>query len=421
MPKRIIPLSEVQVRNAKPQEKDYRLLDGFGLYLIVTTHNGKLWRLDYRFDGKRKTLALGTYPSITLADARQRREEAKKLLANNVDPSEIKKAQKLARHSDKVNSFEVVARAWHAVNTPRWADSHAKTTLARLEKSIFPWLGPKPVNEIKLSDIKSVLHRIEERAPESARRMLVCCNMIFRYCRATEVIDRNPLEGLKPRDILTTTPIEHHLPAITDPKELAALLRSIDDFKGSFVVKCALQLAPLVFQRPGDLRQMEWVDIDFEKAEWNIPIEKMKLTAKEKAKRKGEAHCVPLSTQSLEILRQIQPLTRHSKYVFPGHRTPLKYMSEAALTAALHRMGYKDEMTWHGFRATARTILDEVLGFRPDYIEHQLAHAVRDTLGRAYNRTSHLPERKKMMQQWADYLEGLKKGAKVIPLRRLAP
>ena len=417
MPKRIVPLSDLQVSRAKPQAKQVTLFDGGGLFLLVTPTGGKLWRFKYRFGGKERLLSFGSYPEISLAEARQRRDDARKLLANDVDPGEIKKAQKQARHADSDNSFEVIARAWHATNTPRWAASHAKTTLARLEKTVFPWLGSKPVNEIKLSDLKPALHRIEERAPESARRMLVCCNMIFRYCLATERIDRNPLEGLKPRDILTTTPIEHHLPAITDPKELAALLRSIDDFKGSFVVKCALQLAPLVFQRPGDLRQMEWVDIDFDKAEWNIPIEKMKLTAKEKAKRKGEAHCVPLSTQVLEILRQIQPLTQHSRYVFPGHRTPLKHMSEAALTAALHRMGYQGEMSWHGFRATARTILDEVLGFRPDFIEHQLAHAVRDTLGRAYNRTSHLPERKKMMQVWADYLEGLKRRAIIIPLR----
>jgi integrase len=393
-------------------------MDGYGLYLLVTPSGGKLWNLDYRYGDKRKAIALGAYPAVSLAEARNRREDAKKLLANGVDPAEIKKAQKLAKHSVGGDSFEVLARAWHSANVPAWADSHAKTTLSRLEKTVFPWIGSKVVSDIKLADVKGVLRRIEERAPESARRMYVCLNMIFRYCVASEKIERNPLEGLKPRDVLTSNPIEQHFPAITDPKELAALLRSIDEFKGSYVVKCALQLAPMVFQRPGDLRFMEWADVDFDKDEWNIPVEKMKLSKKEKAKRKGEAHCVPLSTQAVAILRQLQPLTGHGRYVFPGHRTHLKPLSEASLTAALHRMGYRGEMSWHGFRATARTILDEVLGFRPDFIEHQLAHAVRDTLGRAYNRTTHLPERRKMMQTWADYLAGLKQGAKVIPLKR---
>ncbi len=420
MPKRIAPLSDIQVKNYKPKESDYKIADGGGLYLLVTTTGGKLWRMDYRFNSKRKTTSFGAYPTLSLADARQRREEAKKLLANGIDPCEIKKAQKASVHAENNNSFEVITRAWHTINSATWSESHTKTTLERLEKNIFPWIGAKPVTEIKLTDIKSVLHRIEQRAPESARRIYVSLNMIFRYCIATERLERNPLEGLKPRDILTTDPIQKHLPAITDPKELAHLLRAIDQFKGSFVTKCAMQLAALWFCRPSDLRKAEWCEVDFEAAELNIPVERMKLTAKEKAKRKGEFHCIPLSLKAIEILQQLQPLTGHSKYIFPGHRTPLKPMSEGAITAALIRMGYKDEMSWHGFRACARTILDEVLGFRAEYIEHQLAHAVRDALGRAYNRTSHLPERKKMMQDWADYLDGLKQGAKVIPFKKMA-
>lgn len=411
-----MPLTDVKVRNAKPGEKQIKLSDGDGMYLLVTPKGGKCWRLKYRFGGKEKVLALGTYPEISLADARKSREDAKKLLANGVDPGEIKKAQKTAVISSNENSFEVVARAWHAGKVEGWAASHSKTTMERLEKNIFPWLGAKPVNVIKLSDIKPVLHRIEERAPESARRMYVALNMIFRYCVASEYMERNPFEGLKPKDIMKKDPIEKHFPALTQPKEFAPLLRAIDDFKGSFTVKCALQLAPLVFVRPGELRHAEWSEIDFDKAEWNIPIEKMKLSTKEKIKRKGDYHCVPLSQQAMEILKAIQPLTGRSPYVFPGARSYLRPMSEAALTAAIHRMGYQGEMTWHGFRAVARTIIDEVLQIRPDFIEHQLAHAVRDALGRAYNRTSHLAERKKMMQQWADYLDNLKSGAKVIQL-----
>lgn len=420
MPKRIMPLTDIQAKNAKPKDKEQKLSDGGGLYLLITPSGGKLWNMKYRFGGKEKRLSFGAYPALSLADARQRREDAKKLLVNGIDPGEIKKAQKASIHAECNNSFEVISRAWHAVNAASWSVSHTKTTLERLEKNIFPWIGTKPVTEIKLTDIKSVLHRIEERAPESARRIYVSLNMIFRYCVATERLDRNPLEGLKPRDILTTDPIQHHLPAITDPKELAHLLRAIDQFKGSFVTRCAMQLASMWFCRPGDLRKAEWIEIDFDRSELNIPIERMKLTAKEKAKRKGEFHCIPLSKQAVEILQQLQQLTGHSKYVFPGYRTPLKPMSEGAITAALIRMGYKDEMSWHGFRAVARTILDEVLGFRPDFIEHQLAHAVRDTLGRAYNRTSHLPERKKMMQVWADYLDGLKQGVKILPFKKVA-
>jgi integrase len=418
MPKRIVPLSPLQVQKAKPDSKEYKLFDGGGLYLLVTPSGGKLWRMKYKFGAREKQLAFGSYPEISLSDARQRREDARKLLANGVDPGEIKKAQKAAIISSSEHSFEVIARAWHAGKVEGWAESHAKTTMERLQKNIFPWIGSKPVSEITLSDIKSVLHRIEERAPESARRMYVALNMIFRYCVASEYIGRNPLEGLKPKDIMRREPIEQHFPALTKPQELAPFLRAIDDFKGSFVVKCALQLAPLVFVRPGELRHAEWKEIDFEAAEWNIPIEKMKLSTKEKIKRKGDFHCVPLSKQAIEILKSLEPLTGRSPYVFPGARSYHRPMSEAALTAAIHRMGYQGEMTWHGFRAVARTMLDEVLQFRPDYIEHQLAHAVRDALGRAYNRTSHLAERRKMMQVWADYLDGLKAGAKVIPLKQ---
>jgi integrase len=411
-------LTDVKVRNTKPGEKQIKLFDGDGLFLLVSPSGGKWWRFKYRFGGKEKLLALGTYPEISLADARQRREDARKLIANGVDPSDVKKAQKASIISTTENSFEVIARAWHAKNVERWAPSHAKTTLERLQKNLFPWLGAKPVSEIKLSDIKPVLHRIEERAPESARRMYVALNMIFRFCVASEYLDRNPLEGLKPKDIMLREPIETHFPALTRPQELAPLLRTIDNFKGSFIVKSALQLAPLVFVRPGELRHAEWKEIDFEAAEWNIPVEKMKLSTREKNRRKGDFHCVPLSKQAIEILKAIQPLTGRSPFIFTGARSYHRPMSEAALTAAIHRMGYQGEMTWHGFRAVARTMLDEVLQFRPDVIEHQLAHAVRDALGRAYNRTTHLAERRKMMQTWADYLDKLRAGARVISLRR---
>jgi integrase len=408
MPKRIPPLSDIQVKNAKPRDKDYKLSDGHGLYLLVTPTGGKLWRLQYRYAGKQKLLSFGAYPSISLADARQRREDARKLLANSVDPGEVRKAQKAATVAETENSFEVVAREWHNKFSGSWSSSHAETTLRRIELDAFPVLGAKPIEEIKAMDLLTMLRRIESRgALETAHRVRTICGQVFRYAVATGRVERDPTADLKG----ALPPYKKgHLAAITDPKEVIPLLRAIDGYQGSFVVKCALQLAPLVFVRPGELRQAEWSEFDFDTAEWNIPAERMKMKV---------AHLVPLSTQAVEILRELQTLTGNSRYLFPCHRSFARPMSNNAINAALRRMGFeKDEMTGHGFRAMARTILDEVLQVRPDFIEHQLAHAVRDPNGRAYNRTAHLSERKKMMQQWADYLDKLKTGAKVISLRK---
>lgn len=408
MPKRILPLSDLQVKNAKPRDKDYKLSDGQGLHLLITPTGGKLWRFQYRYAGKQKLLSFGAYPSISLADARQRREDARKLLANGVDPGEVRKAQKAATVAETENSFEVVAREWHTKFSGSWSPSHAETTLRRMELDAFPVLGAKPVGEIKATELLAMLRRIESRgALETAHRVRTICGQVFRYAVATGRAERDPAADLKG----ALPPYKKgHLAAITDPKEVIPLLRAIDGYQGSFVVKSALQLAPLFFVRPGELRQAEWSEIDFEEAEWNIPAERMKMKV---------AHLVPLSRQALDVLRELHVLTGRSKYLFPCHRSYARPMSNNAINAALRRMGFdKDEMTGHGFRAMARTILDEVLQVRPDYIEHQLAHAVRDPNGRAYNRTAHLAERKKMMQTWADYLDGLKSGAKVIPLRR---
>ena len=272
MPKKIVTLAAKDVSNAKVKDKDYKLSDGGGLFLLVTPSGGKLWRLKYRFENKEKLLALGQYPAVSLADARDKREDAKKLLANGTDPGEVKKLKNTAAFSDAGNSFEIVSRTWHASNVDRWSPSHAKTTLERLTREVLPNIGSKPVNKITLSDLKAILHRIEDKAPESARRVYMILSMVLRYCVVTELIERSPLEGLKPRDLMTKDPIKKNFPAITNPAELAPLLRIIDDFKGSYQVKCALQLAPLLFQRPGDLRCMEWVDLDLEGSEWNIPI-----------------------------------------------------------------------------------------------------------------------------------------------------
>lgn len=398
MPKRIVPLSDIKVRNAKPQAKDVKLFDGQGLFLLVTPTGGKLWRLKFDYQGKSKLLALGAYPAVTLSDARQRREDARKLLANGVNPCEVKKAQKAALVAEAENAFEIIAREWHEKFSGQWSQGHADTTLQRLERDVFPWLGSKPVNEIKPVDVLSVLRRVEGRgALETAHRVRTICGQVLRYAVATGRAERDSAADL--RGALPPVREKHHA-ALTDPKEVADLLRAIEGFKGTFHVKCALKLAPMLFVRPGELRQMEWAEIDFEATQWNIPAEKMKMK---------QAHIVPLSSQAVAILKDLHPLTGFGRYVFPCHRTPLRPMTNNAINAALRRMGYaSDEMTGHGFRAMARTILDEVLQARPDFIEHQLAHAVRDPNGRAYNRTAHLDERKKMMQQWADYLDGLK-------------
>jgi integrase len=412
-----MPLNDVKVRNAKAGEKQIKLSDHDGMYLLVAPQGGKYWRLKYRYAGKEKLLALGTYPEISLFEARQRRDEARRQVAQGIDPGALKKAQKASRADSDAGSFEVVAREWHEKFKESWSPSHTHVTITRLERDIFPWMGKRPISEIEPPEVLAVLQRIESRgAAETARRMRIVCGQVFRYAVATGRAKRDQTADLKGA---LKPVISKHMAALTDPKEVAPLLRAIDDYKGSFVVKCALQLAALFFVRPGELRAAEWSEIDLETAEWNIPIERMKIPLKTKQERKGQSHLVPLSNQAIAILKELKPLTGHSKYVFPSHRTPLRPMSENAVLSALRRMGFaKDEMSGHGFRAMARTILDEILQVRPDYIEHQLAHAVRDPNGRAYNRTAHLAERRKMMQTWSDYLDGLKSGAKVIPLQR---
>jgi integrase len=399
-------LTDVAIRKAKPAEKPIRMFDGGGLYLEISPSGGKLWRLKYRIDGKEKRLAIGTYPEISLLDARNRREAARKLLANDSDPADVKKAQKAARLDREANSFEVVAREWFAKFEPTWVDSHGDRIIRRFERDIFPWIGGRPMAEVKAPELLACLRRIEERgALETAHRALQNCGQVFRYAVATGRTERDissDLRGALP-------PVKpSHRAALTEPKEIGELLRAIDGYAGSLITKCAMQLAPLVFLRPGELRHAEWVEIDLDKCEWNIPAEKMKMR---------QPHLVPLASQAVAILREIKALTGQGRYVFPSARASERPMSNNAVLAALRRMGYeKEEMSGHGFRAMARTILDEVLGVRPDYIEHQLAHAVRDPNGRAYNRTAHVTERRKMMQQWAEYLEKLKAGAEIIPL-----
>jgi integrase len=396
----------MKVQKVKPKDKPFSLFDGGGLYLLVTPSGGKLWRFKYRFNNKEKKLAFGSYPEISLLDARRRRDDARRLLANSVDPVDVRKAQKQA-NIPETETFEVIAREWHTRFISTWTTGHAETIMSRLERDLFPWIGKYPIAAIKAPELLAVLRRVESRgALESAHRIRTICGQVFRYAVATGRAERDPAADLKGA---LPQPQEKHRAAITDPAEVGKLLRAIDGYQGSFIVKCALQIAPLVFVRPGELRHAEWAEIDFEKAQWNIPAGKMKMK---------EPHLVPLSKQAIEILTELKKLTGSGRYVFPG-RTSQRPMSDNAILAALRNMGYpKEEMSGHGFRAMARTILDEVLQVRPDFVEHQLAHAVRDPNGRAYNRTAHLNERIKMMQMWADYLDGLRVGAKVLPFKK---
>jgi integrase len=399
-------MTDVVVRNAKSSGKTFKLFDERGLYLEVSPNGGKWWRLKYRFGGKEKRLALGVYPDVKLKDARDRRDAARKLLGDGIDPSENRKAQKLARTEGAANSFEVVAREWLAKYSPNWADSHSDRIVRLFERDIFPWIGGKPIAEISAPDVLAVMRRIEGRgALETAHRARGNCGQVFRYAIATGRASRDPSGDL--RGALPPTK-GLHFAAKTEPEEVAKILRAMDGYKGTLSVRCALRLAPLVFVRPGELRRAEWADVDLDGKEWRYTVTKTKTP-----------HIVPLSRQAVEILQEIHPLTGKGRFVFPSARGTTRPMSDNAILAAMRSAGIsKEDMTGHGFRAVARTILDEVLGVRPDYIEHQLAHAVRDPNGRAYNRTAHLPERRKMMQRWADYLDRLKAGAEVIPIRQ---
>ena len=399
-----MPLTDAAIRNAKQTEKTVKMFDERGLYLEISPAGGKWWRLKYRFAGKEKRVSLGVYPDVGLKDARDRRDSARKLLSDGIDPSANRKAQKATKQDRAANSFEVVAREWYAKHAPNWVEHHGNRIIQRFERDIFPWIGGRPIADVTAQEVLQCLRRIEKRgALETSHRALGNCGQVLRYAVATGRADRDLSVDL--RGALPSVKGEHFA-AITEPKRVAELLREIDEYHGTLTVQCALRLAPLVFVRPGELRRAEWAEIDLDAAEWRYTVTKT-----------DTLHIVPLASQAVTILRELHALTGAGRYVFPGARTNGRPMSDNAILAAMRRTGIgKEEMSGHGFRAMARTILDEVLGVRPDLIEHQLAHAVRDPNGRAYNRTAHLPERRKMMQQWADYLDKLKAGAEVIPL-----
>ena len=392
-------LTNTAIRAAKPSEKAKRMFDGRGLYLEVSPSGGKLWRFKYRFGGVEKRLALGVYPEVSLRLARDQHVEARQLLANGIDPGENRRAQKANRVARASNSFEVIAREWFDSQTNNWSASHRIRVIRRLEQNVFPWIGGTPIADVTAQQLLDAIRRIEKRgALETAHRILNSCSQVFRYAVGTGRAKRDPsvdLRGALP-------PVKgKHFASVTDPKRFGEVLRMLDGCKGTLVVCCALRFAPLVFVRPGELRQAEWADVDLDAAEWRYTVTKT-----------DTQHIVPLSRQAVQILRELYPLTGSGRYVFRGARSAARPMSENTVNAAMRLLDIdKRELSGHGFRAAARTILDEVLGFRVDFIEHQLAHAVRDPNGRAYNRTAHLPERQKMMQDWADYLDRLKADA----------
>ncbi|QKL94325.1 integrase arm-type DNA-binding domain-containing protein (plasmid) [Ralstonia solanacearum] len=406
-------LTDVAIRNAKPTDKQQKLFDGGGLFLLVKPTGGKRWVLKYRFAGREKSLALGTYPAVTLTEARKRRDEAKDKLAAGIDPGEAKQAAKRTQRLNAENSFEAIAREWHAKYTPTWSDGHGARILRRLEVDAFPWIGGKPAGDLTPPDVLDALRRVEKRgALETAHRLHANIGQVCRYAVATGRAQRDVTADL--RGALPPVQSEH-MAAITDPKQVAELLRAIDGYQGTLPVWCALRLAPLLFQRPGELRAAEWTEFDLDASTWEIPSDRMKRTKQGKAA--GGAHVVPLSAQAVTILRELHTLTGNGRLLFPSVRTKDRPMSDNTVNGALRRLGYDgNTMTGHGFRAMARTILDEVLGVPASIIEAQLAHAVKDPLGRAYNRTAHLPQRREMMQKWADYLDRLKAGAEVISI-----
>ena len=400
-----MPLNDSAIKAAKPGDKPKKLADEKGLFLLLKPGGAKLWRVKYRFAGKEQLLSLGAYPEISLKQARERRDDIRRQAAAGIDPSAARKASKAAQAGE--GSFEALALEWYRQFSPRWASSHAGRIYRRLEVDVLPWIGKRPVSELTAPELLACLRRIQARgALETAHRALQNLSQVFRYAVATGRALRDPAADL--RGALPPVKVKHFA-SITDPKAIGALLRDLDGYEGSFVTRCALQLAPLLFVRPGELRRGEWSEFDFDASEWRIPGHKMKMR---------HEHIVPLPRQAVAILNELRSLTGRGRYLFPGIRSADRPMSENTVNAALRRLGYEQsQMTGHGFRSMASTLLNE-MGWHRDAIERQLAHAEKDGVRAAYNRAEHLPERRKMMQAWSDYLDGLKQGGRVIPIHK---
>ena len=424
-----MPLTDTAIRRAIPGDKPRKLTDGLGMYLEVAPSGGKWWRLKYRVAGVEKRLSLGTYPETSLKSAREKRDEARALIAQGIDPSDLRKASKAQAQADAAqaqraaeglpqqDSFEQIAREWYETRKDDWSPSYGEKIMRRLEADVFPWLGDKPINTLTPPMVLAVLRRVEKRGVvETAHRALEHCSQVFRYAVATGRVESDPARDLK--DALRR-PMVKHFAAITSPERLGTLLRAIHSYNGTPVVNAALRLLPLLLLRPGELRQGEWAEIDLAGSTWAVPAARMKR--QKVGKLYGKPHLVPLARQAVAILEELQPITGRGAMVFRGERSHERPMSDAAINAALRALGFSaDEVTGHGFRATARTMLVERLGVAESVVEAQLAHAVRDNLGRAYNRTEFVAERVDMMQRWADYLDELRQDATAVPLPRRA-
>lgn len=435
MPKKIKELGALQVDKAKPGKggpphkdgtprkdgESYSLFDGGGLFLLVTPTGSKWWRFKYTYGGKSKLLSFGTYPDISLADARDKRHEARNMLAKGIDPGEQRKSHKAEIAVSKAkseNTFGKVALDWLKIVKPEWTEGHAVTVESRLNRDVIPWIGKKSIIEITSPEVLEVLKRVESRqAFESAHRIKTIISQVFNFAIASGLVISNPAVGLSAAMV---KPCKKNMSAILDPSLLAQFLRDIDGYMGMFATICALKLMPMLFLRIGELRHGKWKDVDLDAGIWHFPAEELKGTKQEKAAWKGQIHAICLSSQAIAVLRELYPLTGAGLYIFKG-RSAARPISENTINSAMRTMGYDEEtVTGHGFRTTARTMLHETLNFTPDAIEAQLAHKVPDRLGTAYNRAKHLPERQVMMQAWSDYLEQLKAGAKILPFSQRA-
>ncbi|QTN29596.1 integrase arm-type DNA-binding domain-containing protein [Rhodoferax sp. AJA081-3] len=412
-------LTDVECKNAScPADKTrVRMACSGGLYLEVAPNGSKRWFWKYRKDGKEGRMALGSYPDVGPKDARKARDAAKAQKSEGRDPVAARKVEKLKASIPDGATFKAVATEWYAKQVPQWSPSHADRSLRQLERDLYPWVGERPIAEIHALELLAVLQKVEERgAVETADRVLMLCRQIWDYWLPTaKVAQRNITEGLKKR----LTPYRGKtFAAIVEPAQFGVLLRAMSAYKGGTIVRTALQLAPLVYQRPGNLREMEWIELDLDAALWTIPSAKMKRT--KAAKEQGDPHVVPLPTQAVALLRELHPITGHGRYVFPGERSHDRPISDNSVRSALYALGFGKAQTWHGFRASARTMMVDQLNLDPLAIEANLAHAVKDSNGRSYNRTQYLAQRFEQIQHWADYLDKLRKGADVVPMPQRA-
>jgi len=401
-------LTDLAIKKAKPKDKPYKLSDGDGLYLLIHPNGGRYWRFKYRANGKEKLLAFGTYPEVSLSDAREKRLANRKLVAAEKDPAALKKQKKLVEKIITENTFENIAREWHENKKGAWTGRHPVTVMKKLEGDLFPDLGQRPISEITAPELLAVIRKVEARgALDMAKRALQITGQIFRYAIQTGRAARDPSADLK--GALKTVKTKHH--AFLREQELPEYLVKLEAYDGHTLTKLALKMVLLTFVRSVELRGARWEEIDFDKQEWRIPAERMKMK---------ELHIVPLAKQTIALLHEIHQHTGHREHVFANQHQPRSIMSENTLLFALYRMGYHSRATAHGFRSTASTILNEH-GFRPDVIERQLAHSERDNVRGAYNHAEYLPERRKMMQWWADYIQNIAStgGSNVIPLKQV--